>query len=358
MSDTHSRRPLNLFPLQEAVKTGVAAAIGTIVYQAMSFDFGFWVVISAVIVMQGNVGASFKAASVRIVGTVVGAVVGAVFGALHEVNGWTMGGATACSVFICCAVPALRDGSRLAGVTAVIVLINAAASPLTIASERSVQSFIGIMIALGVAIFVWPSRARDRLRDGVGGTLRADLLVYRLIYEKQTTPHEDTQARDDRHQALQAARQELHTMVEANHALMLDARREPAFLSKFPAATLMLNADRIAEHLLIMDGHSAATPDAALPPLFQPELAAAARESMALFEAIAQAVSSRGPLPSTASLHAAASALRAKFMTRRGERVFYGFDIDSVIAVLTLIHGMLEVAGDLELLVERAMQEA
>src|SRR5882724_3143413 len=61
---------------QQPLKTGVAAALATVTFQLLHLPHGYWAVISAVIVMQSNLGRSISAGVNRLLGTAVGALVG------------------------------------------------------------------------------------------------------------------------------------------------------------------------------------------------------------------------------------------------------------------------------------------
>ena len=62
--------------LKQPLKTGVAAALATVTYQLLQLPHGYWAVISAVLVMQSNLGRSINAGVHRLLGTAVGALVG------------------------------------------------------------------------------------------------------------------------------------------------------------------------------------------------------------------------------------------------------------------------------------------
>ena len=72
-----------------AVKSGVAAALAVLGHQLLPLPdktHPAWAAASALIVMQSNLGGSWKASGQRLLGTAVGALTGALFTGLLGVN--------------------------------------------------------------------------------------------------------------------------------------------------------------------------------------------------------------------------------------------------------------------------------
>ncbi len=77
--------------LQLAIKTGIAALITYLSAVGLNLPSPIWAVVSAVIVMQANLGSSFNAAWQRLVGTAIGALVGAVIASFGAPLAFTLG---------------------------------------------------------------------------------------------------------------------------------------------------------------------------------------------------------------------------------------------------------------------------
>ena len=71
---------------KQAIKTAIAGVVAMYMTQLFRLPEGYWAAISALIVMQSNVGATLSASRTRLAGTAVGAVVGGVFVALWGAN--------------------------------------------------------------------------------------------------------------------------------------------------------------------------------------------------------------------------------------------------------------------------------
>src|SRR5580704_9156100 len=156
---------------RQAIKTAVAGLASMYVARLFHLPEGYWAAISALIVMQSNVGATLSASRTRLAGTAVGAVVGGAFVALwgDTIPGFALAVAVA---FFLCFVLRLPDSQRLATVTvAIIMLIGRPVSPWTVALHRFIEVSLGILIALVISLTLWPNHARRSLREGLATAL-------------------------------------------------------------------------------------------------------------------------------------------------------------------------------------------
>jgi uncharacterized membrane protein YccC len=64
-------------PVKHAIKTAIAAVLTIVIYQSFNIPEGYWAAISAVIVMQANLGGSLSTSWNRLLGSAIGATVGA-----------------------------------------------------------------------------------------------------------------------------------------------------------------------------------------------------------------------------------------------------------------------------------------
>ena len=109
--------------VNHAVKSGVAAALAVLGHQLLPLPdktHPAWAAASALIVMQSNLGGSWKASGQRLVGTAVGALTGALFTGLLGVNVVWLGAGVCVSLLVCSWL-GLRESLRLAGITLVLV---------------------------------------------------------------------------------------------------------------------------------------------------------------------------------------------------------------------------------------------
>ena len=102
-------------------KTALAAALCWWLALRFGLHDGYWGSISAIIVLQSNVGSTVSASRERLLGTLIGALLGfasPLFGALP----WNYILAVLAAIIVC-GLLGLRNSSRLAGVTITIIML-------------------------------------------------------------------------------------------------------------------------------------------------------------------------------------------------------------------------------------------
>ena len=203
--------------LIHAAKTALAAALCWWIAMLFGLHDGYWGAISAIIVLQSNFGATISASRDRILGTLIGALLGftfAEFGALP----WNYILAVLAAVIVC-GLLGLRSSSRLAGVTITIVMLVKTGSHWTLALDRVMEVFVGILVAVGISTLVFPDRARLRLRDG----LAQEFLVLGGFFEGILEGFRGAPSEN-----LPALREQVSAALRSNNQLLEAARNEPS----------------------------------------------------------------------------------------------------------------------------------
>ena len=203
--------------LIHAAKTALAAALCWWIAVFFGLHDGYWGAISAIIVLQSNFGATISASRDRILGTLIGAFFGfsfTLFGALP----WNFILAVFGAVIVC-GLLGLRSSSRLAGVTITIIMLVKTGSHWTLALDRVVEVFLGIVVAIAVSTLVFPDRARLRLRDG----LAQEFLVLGEFFEGILEGFRGAPAGN-----LPALREKVLVVLRSNNQLLEAARNEPS----------------------------------------------------------------------------------------------------------------------------------
>ena len=204
--------------LIHAAKTALAAALCWWLAQRFGWRDGYWGSISAIIVLQSNVGSTVKASWDRVLGTIVGAVFGFAF-SLVDALPWNFILAVIAAMIVC-GLLGLRNSSRLAGVTVSIVMLVQKSGPRwTLALDRVSEVMLGIVVALAVTTLVFPDRARLRLRDG----LAQEFLVLGAFFEAILRGFRSAPAGN-----LPALREDALTMLRKNNQLLDAAKSEPS----------------------------------------------------------------------------------------------------------------------------------
>jgi uncharacterized membrane protein YccC len=142
-----------------AGRTALAASLCWWLALRLGLHDGYWGAISAIIVLQSNVGATIKASRDRILGTIIGAIFGFSFSLIGQVP-WNYVAAVFLAV-MACGLIGFRNSSRLAGVTVTIVMLVQSGSPKAVALDRVIQVVLGIVVAVAVTMLIFPHHARD-----------------------------------------------------------------------------------------------------------------------------------------------------------------------------------------------------
>ena len=201
-----------------AVKTALAATLCWWLAQWFGLHDGYWGSISAIIVLQSNVGATVTASRDRILGTLIGAALGFSF-SLFGTLPWNYILAVLAAIVIC-GLLGLRSSSRLAGVTITIVMLVQKTGPRwSLAFDRVSEVMLGIFVALAVTTLVLPDRARLRLRDG----LAQEFLVLGSFFEAILQGFRGAPAEN-----LSALHEDALAYLRNNNQLLLAARNEPS----------------------------------------------------------------------------------------------------------------------------------
>jgi len=200
-----------------ALKTAMAAGICYWLARLAGLQDGYWGSISAIIVLQSNVGSTVTASRDRMIGTLIGAGFGAVFSLLGEgLWAYLLAVITA---MVTCSLLGLKNSSRLAAVTVtILMLVHRTGSNWTLPLHRVLEVLLGIVVALAISTLVLPSRARLRLRDGLAQEYLQLGSLFEAVLEGFRGKPSDR---------LSQLWKDVDAVIEANGQLLEAARNEP-----------------------------------------------------------------------------------------------------------------------------------
>jgi uncharacterized membrane protein YccC len=218
-----------------ALKTAMAAGLSYGIARMAGLTDGYWGSISAIIVLQSNVGSTVTASRDRLIGTLIGAAFGAIFSLFGE-GLWIYLLAVVIAM-VTCSLLGLKNSSRLAAVTVTILMLvhrtgTGFWSNWLLPMHRVLEVLLGIIMALVIATFVFPSRARARLRDG----LAQEFLLLSAVFNTIMQEFHGASAA-----ALHGLWKEVGTSEEANAQLLAAARNEPTAGSTSLESLLLLH---------------------------------------------------------------------------------------------------------------------
>ena len=281
---------------KDGLRTAVAAGVALFVAQVFNLQHGYWAVITAVVIMQGNIGASVKAATDRLIGTLAGAALGFAVAALTPATSPAEIPELMIATGLLAMVASRYPSFRVAPVTAAIILITdpGHVEPWIAALYRVAEISLGCFIGIAVALLIAPSRAEARLESEVSAILDrlADLL-------------EDDMQAGDGARRVAVAEEDIYAAYERIEKLAKEAEAEHA--TRLARSNLDIN--ELRRHLINLRGvvfllRRASTQFLAKP--LTPDLAASAAEALesvrATLRALGKSIADGDPVPADSDL--------------------------------------------------------
>jgi hypothetical protein len=229
-----------------AIRTAIAGCLAMYFASLMRMPQAYWAAISAMIVMQANLGAAVKQSWIRFAATAVGAAVSIPFIAYFGQSLIMFGLAVFVTVLLC-TILHLEDGLRLGAVTvAIILLIPHSGRAWAPAFNRFLEVSFGILIALLVAEFVLPSTALESLRHALAEKfLQLDTFLSALLLRFRGENVVD----------VEALRASLATLGRQNTDFYAHGRYEPARWSagRITLVKLLQHEERMSQAVETLD---------------------------------------------------------------------------------------------------------
>jgi len=330
--------------LKQGIKTGLAGTIAYAIYAGWNLPQGYWAVFAALVVTQANLGASWKAALYRSIGSTCGAVAAALL------VPWLGRGPVGVGIVLLLLgslfgyLTALHPAFTAAGFTAALILVfGGQGEPWHVAWLRVLYTILGAAIAFLVAALLWPVRAREVLRQKIANTLAGSGSLYRAVAAAAL------QGVDNEQQVHELERR-LHDLRRGITQQMDEARSELAF-SRFNQGAyqrIVELADQIRRRLTAMAEDRSLYVHAQVSPGLVPSMTALVQKSTEYFVTLAQAVLHPETQLSTAELEAAVKAMEDELASLREKRATAPFALDRMLPFWALVFNLREVAEELK----------
>lgn len=166
-----------------AVKIGLSAALGFffgiglshLLNQPHNIFHGGWAAVTAILVIQARLGATYFAGWMRFLGMSIGCIIGYLCLEFLGSTPLSLGLGT-CFASAVCAALNLQESMRIASIAVAIVTIfwegSPDIAPLTFAFFRFIDACVGIVIAVIIAHVLWPARAADKMQCNSAAILK------------------------------------------------------------------------------------------------------------------------------------------------------------------------------------------
>ncbi|MBW4698824.1 MAG: FUSC family protein [Aphanocapsa lilacina HA4352-LM1] len=328
--------------LKIAVKSGAAALITDLGARLIGLADPTWAVVSAVIVMQANLGSSFGASQQRLVGTAVGAFLGALIGSLVVFNSLVLGAGITLAILVCAALR-VYESFRIATVTLAVVLLAGSASPWLFGLERFIDVTLGILVALGVTVTLWPPRSRSELRLVLAEVLAQDERLYAALVENHRQGNGALEA-------IGEARAAVKRLLIQAQLLTADIGREPPSSQDPLLASLVILIERLQEDLLSMECRGAAAGAEGLHRHLEAEIQGLVEATMGALAALGARLREPRRVVRVPELNGMACAVGEGFDRLRAAQVTRNYGLDEILRFTTFLAGLQKVAAELDAL--------
>ena len=162
-----------------ALRIAIVTMLAVVVTSLLHLNHGYWVTLTAVVILQPFAAMTRQKALQRVVGTILGGIVAAWLSALFH-GGAVVPVLIAIFTMLCVALLPLNYGAyAVFGTPAFVLLAEASANDWHLAGLRIANTLIGGALALAGAELLWPGEERNRLPELVSTAVRANAELLR-----------------------------------------------------------------------------------------------------------------------------------------------------------------------------------
>lgn len=165
-----------------ALKMALASAMSLVIAQWLQWEYPYYSVIAAIIVMSSTHGSTLTLGIQRLIGTAIGALGGAIFTMMLGSNVWSLGISVFLTIFLA-SYWKFNEAAKLAGYVSAIVILTHNHSPWLYAWGRFLETLLGIGVALLINNFVFPASVGSELRSSLWQTLVSLEQFYGLVVD-------------------------------------------------------------------------------------------------------------------------------------------------------------------------------
>jgi len=329
--------------LKQGLKTGLAGTITYAIYSIGHLPQGYWAVFAALVVTQANLGAAWKAALYRTIGSTAGAIAAALLIPVLG-NGPVGVGAV---LFILASffgyLTAMHPAFTAAGFTAALILVfGGAGEPWHMAWLRVLYTILGALIAFLVGVVIWPVHAREGLRNKLANILEGAGSLYSAVTAAAL------EGIDNEGEVRELDRK-LHDLRRGITQQMDEARSELTFshFNQTAYQQVVDLADQARRRLTAMAEDRFLYTDARIEVKLLPSLGKLAEKTTQNFVALAAAIRKPGQAVNSNELDAAIRELDAELAQLRARRATSPYSLDRMLPFWALVFNLREVAQNL-----------
>jgi uncharacterized membrane protein YccC len=335
----------NSSALKQGIKTGLAGLITYAIYIGWHLPQGYWAVITALVVAQVTLGASWRPALYRTIGSTAGALGAMLLMIIFGLGTFRIGVVLFLLASLFGFLTVRHPSFSAAGFTAGIVLVigQIEGSPFHIGWLRVLYTVLGSFVAFAVGALLWPVRAREALRDKIANILEGAGVLYRAITAAALQGVDnESQVRDLERQLNDLRRGITQQMDEARSELTFSRFNQSAYQE------VVELADQIRRRLTAMAEDRSLYVHAQVEPGLVPSMAKVVEKTAQNFALLAEGVRQQIKPFNSVELDEAIRALDADLANLREQRATAPFTLDRMLPFWALVFNLREVAQDLK----------
>jgi uncharacterized membrane protein YccC len=330
--------------IKQGIKTGLAGLITYAIYLGWHLPQGYWAVFTALVVTQVTLGATWKPALYRTIGSTAGALAAMLLMIMFGIGTVRVGVALFLLASLFGFLTVQHPSFSAAGFTAAIVLVlgRLEGTAIHIGWLRVLYTLLGSFVAFAVGALLWPIRAREGLRLKIANVIEGAGDLYRAITASalQGVNNEEEVHELDR---------KLHDLRRGITQQMDEARSELAFTRFNQAAyrQVVELADLIRRRLTAMAEDSLLYVHAQVQPGLVPSLPALVEKTAHSFTSLAQECRVPDLPVDYRNLESAVQAVDADLAKLREQRATAPFALDRMLPFWALVFNLREIVQDL-----------
>jgi uncharacterized membrane protein YccC len=337
----HWVNPTTVVQAKMAFKMSVAATVSCLIAQGLNWQYPFYAVIAAILVMGTTSGNTWNQGVQRILGTAIGVVAGIAFSVLLGNTPWAIAMTSFVAIFLAY-VLSLPEAAKLSGFLSVTIILNQQGTPWDYAWGRFLESGLGILVAVFVSNLIFPAHAGSELRRCYFQLLENLEEFYQLIMQGALQNTYDRNAANE-------IKLQIFPLLQESRNLRQEIHQGQA---GEPNATLIDESwdflvYRIWEHIATMEHIVITRQDTHHWQTFTHELTQLAYTSSQAMLTLAGAVRSRQIRPSLPDLEAALDRATSQFTAIESSASTYPYPVDPLLKFITFFYTMEEVGRKL-----------
>ena len=225
---------------RHAIRVAVTVAVAIVVFEVADIPSGYWIPMTVILVLKPDIGATLDRAVQRSLGTIVGAVIGAVIVAVVTSDAVLAAVLFPLAWFMVALVP-LNYAYWAIAITPLVIVIRDTGDigDWGLAAIRTLNTFVGVALALVAGFVLWPSWTRLRLPVAVQRLMAAferwTMAVVRSLGSGRSDPEQLAMEPGSLHMDVLQARTNVAIAVEQ---LGRELPRHPVYLGAASAFEL------------------------------------------------------------------------------------------------------------------------